>query len=200
MRYPYPYPYGLRVKTAPTCEPLTLTEARAHSRFDSFAEDGVLAGYILAARTYIEELCGLTLCPTTYVMSLDAFPTSAWLELPRTPVQSIVGITYVNGNDVSTPWSSTEWELDIHRSPVRLRPKDGYDWPTDVKDRLGAIEIEFIAGYAGPEAIPQPVLQALRMLVGYYLENREAAVMGEMPREMPWAVMPLLTPYRNPPV
>jgi uncharacterized phiE125 gp8 family phage protein len=200
MQQHYSYRYGLRVKTPATAEPLTLTEARAHSRFDSFAEDGVIASYILAAREYIENLSGRTLCPTTFVMSLDAFPCTNWLDLPREPVQSITAITYTNGTGGTSTWSSAAWELDVYSTPARLRPKDGYDWPTDVADALGAVEIEFIAGYAGPEAIPQPIMQALRMLVGYYLENREAVMLNDTPRDMPWSVIPLLTPYRNPPV
>lgn len=200
MLYTYPYRYGLRVKTAPTLEPLTLTEARAHSRFDSFAEDGVIAGYILAARTHIENICSLTLCPTTFILSLDDFPTSDWLDLPREPVQSVTAITYTNLAGGTTTWSSSQWQLDVNRTPVRLGPKDGYDWPDDVADKFGAVEIEFVAGYTGPESIPQPIMQALRMLTGYYIENREAAVLNDRPQEMPWSILPLLTQYRNPPV
>jgi uncharacterized phiE125 gp8 family phage protein len=195
-----PIQYGLRVKTAPTAEPLTLTEARAHSRFDSFAEDGVIAGFILAARTYIETLCGLALCPTTFVMTIDDFPLADYLVLPREPVQSVVAVTYTNLTGGTTTWSSSEYEVDLYSTPPRLRPKDGYDWPDDVKDQLAAVSIEFVAGYSGPEAIPQPIMQALRMLTAHYIENREAVVLNETPRELPFSVIPLLTQYRNPPV
>jgi uncharacterized phiE125 gp8 family phage protein len=196
----FPIQYGLRVKTAPTAEPLTLTEARAHSRFDSFAEDGVIAGFILAARTYIETLCGLALCSTTFVMTIDDFPMTDYLVLPREPVQSVVAVTYTNLTGGTTTWSSSEYEVDLYSTPPRLRPKDGYDWPDDVKDQLAAVSIEFVAGYSGPEAIPQPIMQALRMLTAHYIENREAVVLNETPRELPFSVIPLLTQYRNPPV
>ena len=96
MHRHFPIQYALRVKTAPTAEPLTLTEARAHSRFDSFAEDGVIAGFILAARTHIETLCGLALCPTTFVMTIDDFPAADCIAIPREPVQSVVAVTYTN--------------------------------------------------------------------------------------------------------
>ncbi len=200
MHRHFPIQYGLRVKTAPTAEPLTLTEARAHSRFDSFAEDGVIAGFILAARTYIETLCGLALCSTTFVMTIDDFPMTDYLVLPREPVQSVVAVTYTNLTGGTTTWSSSEYEVDLYSTPPRLRPKDGYDWPDDVKDQLAAVSIEFVAGYSGPEAIPQPIMQALRMLTAHYIENREAVVLNETPRELPFSVIPLLTQYRNPPV
>ena len=196
----FPIKYGLRVKTAPTAEPLTLTEARAHARFDSFAEDGVIAGFILAARIHIESLCGLALCPTTFLMTVDDFPAADYIAIPREPLQSVVAVTYANLTGGTTTWSASEWEVDLYSTPPRLRPKDGYDWPDDVKDQLAAVSIEFVAGYSGPESVPQPIMQALRMLTGYYIDNREAAVLTEVPREMPFAVIPLLTQYRNPPV
>jgi uncharacterized phiE125 gp8 family phage protein len=196
----FPIQYGLRVKTAPTAEPLTLTEARAHSRFDSFAEDGVIAGFILAARTYIETLCGIALCPTTFLMTIDDFPNADYIELPREPLQSIVAVTYKNLTGGTTTWAASEYEVDLYSTPPRLRPKDEYDWPDDVKDQLAAVSIEFVAGYSGPEAIPQPIMQALRMLTAHYIENREAVLLNETPRELPFSVIPLLTQYRNPPV
>lgn len=200
MRHTFPIRYGLRIKTAPTQEPLSITEAKAHSRFDSFAEDGVIAGFILSARMYIENISGLALCTTTFVMTIDDFPACDWIEFPREPVQSVVAITYTNLNGGTTTWSASEYEVDLNSKPPRLRPKDGYDWPDDVKDQLGAVSIEFVGGYSGPEAIPQPIMQAMRMLTGYYIENREAFVLNETPREMPFSVVHLLTQYRNPPV
>jgi uncharacterized phiE125 gp8 family phage protein len=195
-----PLRYGLRVKTAPTMEPLTLTEARAHARVDSFAEDGMLAGYLLAARMHLENITGKAFCTTTFVMTLDEFPRDELLELPRNPVQSIVGITYTDAAGATRTWAASQWQLDAARSVARLRPKSGYDWPSDVADQFAAISIEFVAGYSGPELIPQDLMQALRMFVAFYVDHRETAVLNDIPRELPWAAMALITQHRDPPV
>jgi uncharacterized phiE125 gp8 family phage protein len=188
--------YALRVVTPPTAEPLSLAEARAHLRVDSFADDAMLAGYILAARQHIESICGLALCTTTYAMTLDDFPVWAdALRLPRGPVQSVSAVRYYDATGALVSWSSSDWETDLRSEPARVRPRDGFTWP-DPADKLGAVEIEFIAGYGGPELVPQPIMQAMRLLVGHFYENREAVNVGNMVTELPLAVDVLLGPYR----
>jgi uncharacterized phiE125 gp8 family phage protein len=187
--------YGLRVTTPPTAEPLSLSEARAHLRVDSFDDDGTLAGFILAARQHIESICGLALCTQTFTMTLDDFPIGEPIKLPRAPVQSVAAVRYYNDAGSLLTWSSSEWETDVRSEPARLRPRDGFKWPS-VADKLGAVEIEFVAGYGGPELVPQPVMHAMRLLVGHFYENREAVNVGNMVTELPLAVDALLRPYR----
>jgi len=187
---------SIRVTTPPTAEPLSIAEARAHMRVDHFDEDGVIAGLILAARQHIETTCGLALCTTGFTMTLDDFPPGEIITLPRDPVQSIAAVRYRNDAGTLVTWSSLEWEADLNTSPPRLRPRDGYRWPT-VSDRFAAVEVEFVAGYGGPELVPQPIMQALRLLVGHFYEHREVVVTGTIVAPLPFAVDALLAPYRR---
>lgn len=185
-----------RITTPPTAEPLSLAEARAHLRVDHFDEDGVLAGFILAARSHIETVCGLALCTTSYTLTLDDFPAGQGIALTRDPVQSVTAIRYVNDAGTLVTWSGAEWEADVNTAPARVRPRDGYRWPS-VADRLAAVQVEFVAGYGGPELVPQPIMQALRLLVGHFYEHREAVQSGGSVVELPFAVDALLAPYRR---
>lgn len=187
---------SIRITTPPTAEPLSLAEARAHLRIDHFDEDGVIAGLILAARQHIETICGMALCATGYTMTLDDFPPGELIELPREPVQSVTAIRYVNDAGTLVTWSSAEWEADLNTMPPRIRPRDGYRWPT-VDDQLAAVQVEFVAGYGGPELVPQPIMQAMRLLVGHFYEHREAVQSGGSVVELPFAVDALLAPYRR---
>lgn len=187
--------HSLRVTTAATTEPLSLAEAREHLRVDHFDDDGVISGCILAARQHIENVCGLALATSSWTMTLDEFPVDL-IALPREPVQSVTAVRYVNTSGTLTTWSSSEYEVDLYSMPPRLRPRDGYSWPS-LKSTLGAVQVEFVAGYGGAEAAPQPIMQAMRLLVGHFYENREASVVGTSAAPLPFAVDALLAPYRT---
>jgi uncharacterized phiE125 gp8 family phage protein len=187
---------AIRVTTQPTAEPLSLGAARAHLRVDHFDEDAVIASFILAARQHIETITGLALCTTGYTMTLDDFPPGEMITLPREPVQSVTAVRYYNDAGALVEWSSSEWEADLYSLPPRLRPRDGYTWPIS-KDRLAAVQIEFVAGFGGPEMVPQSILQAMRVLVGHFHEHREAVQSGGSAVALPFAVDALLAPYRR---
>jgi uncharacterized phiE125 gp8 family phage protein len=187
---------SIRITTPPTTEPLSLAEARAHLRIDHFDEDGVIAGLILAARQHIETICGMALCPTGYTLTLDDFPRGETLTLPREPVSAVSQIQYINDAATLVVWSSAEWEADVYSAPPRVRPRDGYTWPT-VDEQLAAVRVEFTSGFAGPEFVPQPIMQAMRLLVGHFYEHREAVQSGGSIVEVPFAVDALLAPYRR---
>lgn len=187
---------AIRITTPPTAEPLSLAAARAHLRVDHFDEDAVIAGFILAARQHIETITGLALCTTGYTLTLDDFPPGEMITLPREPVQSVTAVRYYNDAGTLVEWSSTEWEADLYSLPPRIRPRDGYTWPIS-KDRLAAVQIEFVAGFGGPETVPQSIVQALRVLVGHFYEHREVAVTGTIVAPLPFAVDALLAPYRR---
>lgn len=185
----------LSVLTPPTAEPLSLAEARAHMRVDHFDEDGVIAGLILAARQHIEQETGLALCTQTLRGTLDAFPAGKAMALPAHPVQSVTAVRYFNEAGTLIEWSAAEWETDLSGIVPRVAPRNGFAWPTPGK-KLGAVQVEFVAGYGGPELVPQPVMQALRILVAHYYEHRELVVTGTTVNELPMAVKALLAPYR----
>lgn len=187
---------SIRVTTPPTAEPLSLGAARAHLRVDHFDEDAVIASFILAARQHIENTTGLALCTTGYTLTLDDFPAGEIITLPREPVQSVTAVRYYNDAGTLVEWSAAEWEADLYSLPPRLRPRDGYTWPT-AKDRLGAVQVEFVAGFGGPEMVPQAIVQAMRVLVGHFYEHREVAVTGTIVAPLPFAVDALLAPYRR---
>lgn len=184
----------LRVTSSATTEPLSLSEAREHLRVDHFEDDGVISGCILAARQHIENICGLALANSTWTMTLDTFPDDGSILLPREPVQSVSSVRYTNTAGTLITWSSTEYEVDLYSSPPRLRVRTGFSWPA-VKDVLSAVQIEFVCGYGGPQLVPQPIMQAMRLLVGHFYENREAV--GASMAPAPFAVDALLAPYRT---
>ena len=185
----------LRLTTAATTEPLSLGEAREHLRVDHFDDDGVISGCILAARQHIENVTGLALATSAWMMTLDAFPdTNESILLFREPLQSVASVQYYNSAGTLTTWSSAEYEVDLYSTPPRLRVRDGYSWPS-TKDVLSAVQINFVTGYSNISTVPQPIMHAMRLLVGHFYENREAT--GAALSALPFAVDALLAPYRT---
>ena len=189
--------YTLRTVTAPTAEPLSLADARDHCHVDSFDHDGMLSAYILAARSHVENICGMALCTQTLGMTMDEFPAFGEIVLPRYPVQSVTSVQYLDTAGVLTTWATSEWQSDLNGPSPRIAPKSGKSWPT-IGDAFASVQIQFIAGFGAPHDVPPLILQAIRLLVGHWFENREATSSGSLPREIELGVNAMLAQYRSP--
>lgn len=174
--------YGLTVITPATQEPVSLAEVRAQAHIDVVTDDATLAGYIIAARQWIEHVTGRALAVQTFEMTLDAFPR--WtIHVPRAPVASITSITYID--TAGAVETVSDYLLDASRHVPIITPAYGKSWPSSRGD-AGNVKIRFVAGETQP---PQPLRHAVTLLVSHWNENREA------PPDNP-AVDALISPYR----
>jgi hypothetical protein len=72
-----------------------------------------------------------------------------------------------------------------------LTPAYGESWPA-TRAQLGAVNITYTAGYT---AVPEPIIQAMYLMIGDMYDNREAVSQGNEYRANPTACN-LLYPYR----
>ena len=72
-----------------------------------------------------------------------------------------------------------------------ITPAYGVDWPT-VRNIPQAIRVRFVAGY---DSVPEPLKQAIAMLVTHWYENREPV--GKAMDNIPMTVEALISPYRG---
>lgn len=163
---------ALKLITAPTAEPVTVAEVRAHCRIDSTAEDSLLATYIAAARQLCEETIGRALMPQTWEQTLDAFPAGE-IKLLKTPVASVVSVVYVDANGTEQTMPSTDYVLDAETEPGWLLPADGLAWPA-TDDVINAVRIRFVAGYPHSAAVPELLKVWIYATVGAFVTQREA--------------------------
>lgn len=178
--------------TAPGAAALDLAQVKASLGIDSTDHDVALAAYMAAAQALIEGSrgIGVALKVSTWRLSLDAFPAEICLELG--PVTSIVSITYTDAAGANQTLAGTEYLVDLDARPARIVPAWGKAWPT-TRDQLGAVKINFMAGGA---TVPADLVQAMTLLVGHWLANREAtAEAGLAP--IPFGVSALLDPHRQ---
>lgn len=192
---------NIRVKTPPAFEPLTLEEVKLHCRLDEtdVTEDSLIADLILAAREHAEARINRALLTQTIQLVLDAWPSGA-IELPRPPVQSISSITYTDYLGAAAVVDTSTYYLDDENEPALIALKYGQAWPSATLRSSGAVVIEYVAGYGDESTdVPQSILQAMLLLVGYWYETREAA--GDTrfaagTKQAPFAVDALLGPYK----
>lgn len=194
---------GYKLKTAPTVEPITLTEAKLHLKIDSdTTDDNLITALIQAARESCENYTGRAFINQTWELTLDEFPDEGdsddnYIELYPSPLSSITSIIYKDLDGVSqTASSSTLYEADAYSTPGRACLKYGQVWPT-AQEIQNSITVTFVAGYgAAGSNVPAAIRTAILMLIGHLYEHRESVNVGNMVTEMPMGVQYLLDPYR----
>ena len=190
----------LSVVTAPSGEPVTLTEAKAHLRAGD-DEDTLIYGLIATAREVCEPKAGRAFLTQTLKMVYPCWPTGQrpYFELLRGPIQSISSVKYYDTSNTLQTMPATDYFADLTVAPARIWLGDGKMWPS-ASLRLGAaVEVTYVAGYSAASAVPRRYKQAMLLLVGHWYENREAVVVspGATSVQLPFAIESLLTSGRG---
>lgn len=187
---------SIDLSTAATDEPLTLDEVKLHLRVDDNAEDSNILTLMRGSREYIEEATRRALLTQTWAQYYDGplFPRS--FRLAKPPLQSVGSIKYIDNDGSEQTVSSAIYTVDITTEPARVYLAYNQSWPTDVRDQPKSIYVTFTSGYASQALVPSPILQAMKLHISHYFENREPVSHGQAPHELPMAIDYLLAPYR----
>lgn len=186
--------YGLSVVSSPAEEPVTTEAAKAHLRVEHNADDSYIGGLVSAARGWVEARCRRALVTQTLRMSLDSFPPV--IRLPRSPVQSVAQIQYVDLGGATQTLDASKYRLDSESLVPRITPAYGDSWPP-TQAVTNAVTVTFVAGYGGAAAVPEELKQAIKLLVGtYYDPVRQTVIVGGAASPMPHAAEYLVGPFR----
>lgn len=185
------------LSTAPDTEPLALKDAKEHLRAGN-DEDLQITALIVAARAHVEQVTGRALVTQTWAAKLDGFPASGGyrITLPRPKLQSVSSITYVDVNGTTQTLASGEYQVvpGGEYDSGYIVPAYGKSWPS-TRDQPDTVTVTFIAGYGGPQDVPDPVVQYLKLLVGSMYLHREGEVTGAIVSSLGFADA-LIEPYR----
>ena len=188
----------------PATEPLTLSQAKAQlgitddqTDFDALiGGTGSGDGYISTARNYIEETYGIAILKQRVRFTIAQFPWEDTIRLPLWPVQSCDAMGYTTADNMFNPMSVGDNTLipipnvltRLSRKPAELVLPFGQIWPPATLQTTDGVQADFTIGYIrgdSPETLPVPsvVYQAMRLLIGHYFMNREAATVIGRPSE-----------------
>jgi len=193
---PTPYPKkgnrSFSVTTAPTEEPLTLTEFKTFSRIDTDVEDSLLTEFIKSARILCEKWLGLALITQTITMYMDQWPGTT-VELPLPPLQSITSIHTIDQDDNFYLYDSSNYYTDTSSYFGRIIIKSGSAVPTTVQGdfrEYQQIRIIYAAGYGSAADVPLPIKHGVAMWATALYEQRAIGT------EPPPQAIPILNNYK----
>ena len=194
--------HGISRLVAPTEEPITLAEAKAHLRVEHNADDVLITALIVAARQAAESHTGRALVSQQWRLTLEDWQDS--IELPNPPLISVEAITYLDSLAVRQTLASSVYQVitDTLVGSVQL----AYDgaWPA-IRAIPGSIRVDYTAGYGIASAVPQAIkvwmLIAHRHMVQPARGNRHrqhrrrnlARLMGWFARYIPHPVAMIAT-------
>lgn len=159
--------------TAPAIEPMSVAQAKAHLRLDVGDEDSLVASWIKAARQQVEQDSELKLLTQTWELALDCFPYDMEpINILTGPVQSVTSLKYYDHANVLQTHATTNYTVDVSSIPARIGLTWSGYWPTDLRLFQPGL-IRFVAGWTSADQIPEPLIRAMALWIGWFSENRE---------------------------
>jgi uncharacterized phiE125 gp8 family phage protein len=185
---------------APSAEPVSLDEAKAHLRLDGTAEDALIGALISAARLHVEAATGRALCTQVWEEQFDAFPEdTAFVELPKPPLSSVQQVAWLDATGAMQQALLADFQtiapVGPFAQPGSVGPKSGKSWPTGLSEQPLSARIRFVAGYGDAASVPAPLKAALLLVLGDLYQNREAQIVGSTVSDNA-TVKSLLAPFR----
>lgn len=195
---------SVRILTQPATEPVSLAEAKDHLRVDSNDENNFITALIVTARQHCEQFTRRAFVTQTIRVSFDRFCGNErnGINIPKPPLVSVQEIRYVDQNREWQLLAADRYEVLTDLDPGVVIPVDPAGsgegvWPSTAA-RVGAVRIDYTAGYGDAADVHSPIKQAMLLLIGQYHEFRENVGSGTSFTEIPYAVKSLLQPYSLP--
>lgn len=164
--------------SAPSEEPVSLAEAKAWLRLDTDEEDALVASLLAASRDHVERATRRLLVAQTWRLRWDICADE--LRFPFAPLRSIVAIRLIDAAGATHELAPSQWRLVGAHDDQRVR----------IATNLGgSVEVDAEFGYGAASETPEPLRQAIRMLVAAWFEHRGDA------QPPPSATSALIAPF-----
>lgn len=183
--------------TAATIKALSVAEVKAHLNVTHTEDDSLLSDYIDAATKLLQDRCQRCFVEETRKLAMNGFADTRYVHdrviyPPRSPVNSVSSIAYVNTAGTTTTLPSSDYIVSTHDKPCRISEAYGATWPATY-GVANDVTVTYLTGSSTTTSgVPANVKQALRMLVAHWYRNRESALVGTASVEMTWALDALL--------
>lgn len=179
----------------PAVEPVSLAEAKAYLRVEHAADDDTIAALIAGARIHVEAQTRRALITQTWRLSRDAWPGNGRIRVVPVPLRALVAAQIYKFDGTTQAIGVGAFAADKTSAPAVLTFAPG---ALPAPGRLaGGIELDVEVGYgAAPSDVPEPLRQAIRVLVAHWYENRGLIAVGNEVAVLPESASALLKPYR----
>ena len=187
--------YDLVRTGAPGALAVTAAELRDHLRLDGTDQDTYLETLLNTAIEKVEEDTGRALITQTWKLHLPRF-WSGSLELPRSPLQSVTSITYIDTDGNSQTLATSEYDVITEAQVGRIETAYGKTLPS-TRSTSQAVTITFVAGWgaAGANVIAK-ARHAVKLLAAHYFAHSEpVTVHGPAPASVPETYRALIAEF-----
>ncbi|MBV9558135.1 MAG: phage head-tail connector protein [Pseudolabrys sp.] len=178
--------------TPPASEPLSLAEAKAWLRVEHDDDDDVITALIAAARLHVEALTRRALITQSWRLVLDGWPVTGRIDMTPAPLRTLNAARVYDAGGVTHSVDTQAFVVDPAGAALSFAP-----WSVAQPGRVAAgIELDVTAGYGDAEDVPEPLRQAIRLLLAHWYENRGLVTSGPNVAALPATAAALLAPYR----
>lgn len=180
--------------SGPTLEPVSLAEAKLWLRVDTSTDDELIAMLLSAARLGVEAMTRTLLITQSWRLIADRWPSPEPISLPLCPLRNLQAIRVYDPSGAAQTIAAETYTLHVTPQSARLR----FTTPPPQPGReVAGIEMDVMAGFGDtPGDVPQPLRQAMLLLVARWYENRGDASADVM--RPPADIEMLIAPYRRP--
>ena len=177
--------------TPPLEEPVSLLEMKAYLKLDTDYEDALLRAFITAARVHLENLTGRHLLSQTWRLLLIA-PLTGHIVLPVQPVRAVSSAAILSEEGDVIALDASPFPVFQAQDPAILNNINDY-----VLQSGQRLQLDVETGFGPtPEDVPQPLRQALYLIVAEWFEKRLVVDPIRLPG-LNQAIAPLIGPYRT---
>ena len=180
-----------RVSVGPEVEPITVSEVKAWGKIDTTAEDTVITTLIVAIREVAEAWLGRALIEQRIISTLNYWPETGIVKLPRPPLMSVISIVTLDEDNNETTYASSNYFVRTDIEPGQIIIRNGCSPPINTDRLYGGFKITHRSGYGYEAAdVPQALKQGMIEWVLDALENRQ------VDREPPNMALPVMGRYK----
>lgn len=192
----------LFLKTAPNdLLSLSVENAKKFLNVDYSDSDTLISAFIASGRQSVENEGNFAIGEQTWLIYLDQFPPSGWIELPKPPVKSVTSIQYIDEAGTQQTWASSKYQfVRGGQERARVCPAYGEIYPNTQSGRMQAVCIEIVCGYKvgadtalGEVELPSPLLMAWEIATRDLFDNRGS----ELSKDATVAVKRFVSPYMS---
>ncbi|MBR7747455.1 head-tail connector protein [Undibacterium baiyunense] len=161
---------SLRLHTAPTLKPVTLSAIQEHLRIDAGVEESLIDALIDAATASAEHIMGRAIMPQKWQLMTNSFD-DLLLKMPT--VTAVDSVKYVNTSGTLTTLDPSVYQTVLgsdYEASVQLAY--GQSWP-EIRDQAESVQVIFSCGYADAASVPAPIVAWIKLCVGALFANRE---------------------------
>jgi uncharacterized phiE125 gp8 family phage protein len=178
--------------TAPAAEPLSLVDAKRFLRVEHGDDDAIITALVSAARNHVEALTRNALMVQTWRLVLDRWPDGGRIAPRIGPLRALTAVRVFGADNEARTIDPEIFVVDV-AAGVLAAPA----WSLPVPGRsVAGIELDIEVGFGAASEVPQTLLQAIRMLVAHWYENRGLIAIGSSVAMMPASVNAMISSHR----